>query len=308
MISFQEAKGIFDLPFFNLIYKAHSIHRENFDPNKIQLSSLLSLQTGGCSEDCAYCAQSIRNKTKLPKQAITDMDTILDAAKKVKEIGGTRLCMGASGRKPTCEFFNLICEAIKEVKKLGIEACVTMGTLTEEQVKILKECGLDYYNHNIDTSPEHYNNIITTRSIEERIATINLVQESGINICSGGILGIGESNDDRIKMLLLLANLSTPPKSVPINKLVKIPGTPLENAPDVDNFDFIRTIALARILMPKSYIKLSAGRESMSKESQTLCFFAGANSIFIGEKLLTTKNVNYQEDMELLEKLNLSII
>jgi len=212
MLNFDQAKDIFNLPFMELLYKSHAVHRENFDPSKIQISSLISLQTGGCSEDCAYCAQSIRNKTKMPKQTITDMATIIAAARKVKEMGGMRLCMGASGRKPTCEFFKMICEAVKEVKKLGLEACITVGTIDEEQVKTLKECGLDYYNHNIDTSPEYYNKIITTRNIEERIDTINLVQKYGINVCSGGILGVGESNEDRIKMLVLLANLKTPPK------------------------------------------------------------------------------------------------
>ena len=308
MVTFEEAKRIFETPFLELIYQAHGIHRDNFDSSHIQLSSLFSLQTGGCSEDCAYCAQSARNKTKMPKQTISDVESVIDAAKKVIEIGGTRLCMGASGRCPNKDFFKIVCEAITEVKKLGIEACVTMGSLTEEQVKTLKECGLDYYNHNVDTSPEHYSKIITSRTIDDRINTIKLVQKYGINVCSGGIIGVGESNEDRVKMLVLLANLNKHPSSVPINKLVKIPGTPLEDAPEVDNFDFIRTIALARILMPKSYVRLSAGRENMSDEMQALCFFAGANSIFVGEKLLTTPNSDYRNDLELLSRLNLKII
>lgn len=307
MITFEEAKKIFEIPFFELIYQAHGIHKDNFDSSYIQLSSLFNLQTGGCSEDCSYCAQSCRNKTKMPKQTITSLDSVINAAKKVIEIGGTRLCMGASGRAPNKEFFDLVCKAIIEVKKLGLEACVTMGFLTEDQVKTLKDCGLDYYNHNVDTSPEHYGKIITSRTIDDRIKTIKLIQKYGINVCSGGIIGVGESNDDRIKMLVLLANLDKHPTSVPINKLIKIPGTPLENAPDVDNFDFIRTIALARILMPKSYVRLSAGRENMSDEMHALCFFAGANSIFIGEKLLTAPNSDYTKDMQLLNRLNLKI-
>lgn len=305
MATFQEASDLFYLPFFELIDKAHSIHKNNFNPNRIQMNTLLSIQTGGCSEDCAYCAQSIRNKTKMPKQTITDMKTILDAAQKAKKMGASRFCMGTSGRKPTQDLFNTICNVVKEVKKIGLETCLTMGTINEEQIKTLKECGLDYYNHNIDTSREHYSNIITTRSIDERINTINLLQKHNINVCSGGILGIGESNEDRIKMLLLLANLKVQPSSVPINRLVKIPGTPLEDAKDIDNFDFVRTIALARILMPKAYVKIAAGRDNMNDELQALCFFAGANSIFIGEKLLTAPNADHNKDKKLFERLNL---
>lgn len=306
MVTFQEASNLFYLPFFDLLDKAHNVHKANFDSNKIQMNTLFSLQTGGCSEDCAYCAQSIRNKNKMPKQTITDPKTILEVAKKAKEIGANRFCMGASGKKPTQDLFNIVCNVVKKIKELGLETCLTMGTLSEEQVKTLKECGLDYYNHNVDTSKEHYPNIITTRSIDERIKTINLIQKHGINVCSGGILGIGESNDDRIKMLILLANLKTQPSSVPINKLVKIPGTPLENAKEIDSFDFVRTIALARILLPKSYVKIAAGRKNMNDELQALCFFSGANSIFIGEKLLTTQNSDYNQDKRLFERLNLN--
>lgn len=307
MTTFQEAFDIFNLPFFELLYKAHSVHKENFDPSKIQFSTLLSLQTGGCCEDCSYCAQSIRNKTKMPKQTITDMDEIIKAAKAAKENGSTRFCMAASGRTPSQEFFELVCEVVKEVKKLGLEACLTMGTLSESQIDTLKKCGLDYYNHNIDTSKEFYPNIITTRTIDERLNTIKLIQKYGINVCSGGILGLGESNEDRVKMLVLLANLDEHPASVPINKLVKMPGTPLENAEDIDSFDIVRTIALARILMPKTNIRISAGRESMSDELQALCFFAGGNSIFVGDKLLTAKNSRYENDINLLKRLNLEI-
>lgn len=303
--------------------KAHDVHKKNFDMSKIQASTLLSVQTGGCSEDCAYCAQSIRNKTKLPKQTIVDVAEIVAAAKKAKEIGSSRFCMGASGKKPTEEFFQMICRAVCEVKKLGLETCLTIGSLTEKQVIALKEAGLDYYNHNVDTSKEFYDKIITTRTIEERLATITLVQKHKINVCSGGILGLGESNEDRIKMLLILANLEPQPQSVPINKLVKIKGTklagpddsfvdtlpdsPSADGKDVDNFDFIKTIALCRILMPKSYVRLSAGRENMSDEMQAWCFFAGANSIFIGEKLLTVANASLERDAFLLKKLSLEI-
>ncbi|MDR3031020.1 MAG: biotin synthase BioB [Holosporales bacterium] len=308
MVKFETAKEIFYTPFFELIYKAYTIHKENFDASKIQACSLLSIQTGGCSEDCAWCAQSSRNKTKMPKQIITDLKTILDAAQKAKEIGSSRFCMGSSGRMPNREFFEMICKVVKEVKKLGLETCLTMGTLTEDQVKTLKDCGLDYYNHNIESSPEYYKNIVTTRTMDEKINTINLVQKYDINVCSGGIIGMGETNEDRIKMFVLLANLKKPPASIPINRLIKIPGTPLENAPDVDTFDFVRSIALARILMPKSFVRLSAGRETMSEELQALCFFAGANSIFVGEKLLTVRNSDYQKDFELLKKLNMSLL
>lgn len=306
MITFGYARELFETPFMDLISRSHDILKKNFKENEIQVSSLLSIQTGGCSEDCSYCAQSIKNKTKMPKQTIESLETIVDAAKKAKDMGSSRLCMGTSGRCPTTELFDLVCKAIIEVKKLGLEACVTMGTISKEQVLKLKECGLDYYNHNIDTSREHYSNVITTRTIDERFETINTVQEQGINVCSGGILGIGETNDDRLKMLVLLANLKEPPKSVPINRLVKIPGTPLEDAPDIDPFDFVRIIAVARILMPKSYVRLSAGREQMPDELQALCFFAGANSFFIGDKLLTTQNADYIHDRTLLDRLNLT--
>lgn len=305
MVSFDNAKEIFNRSFFDLIEEAHSVHVKNFKKDEIQVSSLLSIQTGGCCEDCAYCAQSIRNHTKMPKQMITDIDTVIAAAKKAKSMGSSRFCMGASGRKPSEDIFNLSCELVKKIKKLGMEACLTLGTLNEEQVKKLKDCGLDYYNHNVDTSPEYYSNVITTRTIDERINTINLVQKYGINVCTGGILGMGESNDDRVKMIVLLANLEQQPKSISLNKLVKIPGTRLKDIPDIDQFDFIRVVALARILMPKSYIRMSAGRESMPESWQALCMFAGANSFFIGEKLLTTENSNYEMDLRLLEKLNL---
>lgn len=232
------------------------------------------------------------------------MDTVISAAKKAKENGSSRFCMSTSGRAPSDEEFDFVCEVIREVKNLELETCVTLGFLTEEQIARLKTAGLDYYNHNVDTSPDFYGKIITTRTIDDRVKTIEMIQEAEINVCAGGIIGLGETNEDRVKMLVLLANLKTHPKSIPINRLVKIPCTPLENVEDVDNFDFIRTIALARILMPKSYVKLSAGRESMSEEMQALCFFAGANSIFSGDKLLTVPNAPASKDMNMLKKMN----
>lgn len=303
-ISFEHAFEIFNRPFFRLLFDAHSIHRENFNEQQIQISTLLSLKTGGCSEDCAYCAQSAKNGKKAPKQPMIDMDTVISAAKKAKENGSSRFCMSTSGRAPSDEEFDFVCEVIREVKNLELETCVTLGFLTEEQIARLKTAGLDYYNHNVDTSPDFYGKIITTRTIDDRVKTIEMIQEAEINVCAGGIIGLGETNEDRVKMLVLLANLKTHPKSIPINRLVKIPCTPLENVEDVDNFDFIRTIALARILMPQSYVKLSAGRESMSEEMQALCFFAGANSIFSGDKLLTVPNSPASKDMNMLKKMN----
>jgi biotin synthase len=307
-VTFEEAKTIFGKPFLELIYEAHGVHRQHHDPGKIQISSLLSIQWGGCCEDCAYCAQSIRNKKKMPKQTITDLKVIFSAAEKAKAIGSSRFCMGISGRIPSDELFSMACDAIIGVKKLGLETCLTMGMLCEDQVIKLKECGLDYYNHNVDTSPDYYEKIITTRTFEERIRTIELVHKHGIKVCTGGILGMGETNDDRIKMMVSLANFDEHPESISINRLVKIPGTPLENAADMDSFDFVRAIALARILMPKSTIRVSAGRETMNDELQALCFFAGASSFFIGKKLLTIQNTEVEKDLALLNRLNLQPI
>jgi biotin synthase len=308
MTTFESAKKIFETPFFDLIYLAHSVHIQNHRPNEIQVSTLLSVQTGGCSEDCAYCAQSIRNQTKMPKQMITDINVIIAAAKKAKEMGSTRFCMGTSGRVPDPQIFEMICLAIEKVKELGLETCLTMGTLSENEVLELKKCKLDFYNHNVDTSPEFYGKIITTRTIEERIRTINLVQKHGIKVCTGGILGIGETSDDRIKMLVLLANLTEHPACISINRLVKIPGTKLENAPEIDPFDFVRCIALARTLMPRSVVRISAGRETMNDELQALCFFVGAGAIFMGEKLLTTSNAEISADLQLINRLNLELV
>ena len=308
MVTFEEAFELFSSPFFKLLRIAHDIHIQNFDEQTVQISDILSVKTGGCSEDCAYCAQSIKNGTKAPKQPMLDLTTVINAAKNAKERGATRFCMSASGRCMSQQAeFNNICEMVKAVHNLGMETCVTIGFITEEQAKKLKESGLDYYNHNVDTSPEFYPNIISTRTIEDRIKTIEIVQNAGINVCSGGIVGMGETNEDRIKMLVLLANLKIPPRCVPINKLVKIPGTRVDDSNPIDDFDFIRMIALARILMPKSYIKLAAGRNTLSDSTQALCIFAGANALFSGEKLLTVDNVENGKDKILFEKLGVAI-
>lgn len=304
-MTFEYAKEIFTLPFMELLFKAHSVHRENFNPNTMQTSTLMSVKTGACSENCSYCAQSSHYKTGTQKENMLDSDRIIEYAKNAKELGSSRFCMGASGRSPSDSELESICNTIKEVKKLGMETCVTLGLLNENQAKKLKDSGLDFYNHNIDTSREYYSNVITTRTFEDRLDTIKNVRDAGLKICVGGILGLGESNDDRISMLVLLANMETPPESVPINQLVRIPGTPLQEGEDVDSFDFVRTIALARILMQKSYIRLSAGRTSMSDELQALCFFAGANSVFYGNKLLTTNNIKPSRDDNLFAKLGL---
>ena len=301
----NEGLKIFNLPFFELLYTAQDTHRKYFDPNTIQVSTLLSIKTGGCPENCSYCPQSARYETNMKKEPLMKTEEVIVAAKHAKDAGSSRFCMGAAWRGPTNRNLESVCDMIKEVKKLGLETCVTLGLLKEDQAKMLKIAGLDFYNHNIDTSEEYYGEIITTRTFQDRIETLNNVRSAGIKVCCGGILGMGESNEDRIKMLVLLANLEEPPESIPINKLIKIPGTPLENSEEVDAFDFIRTIALARIMMPKSYIRLSAGRDQMSDEMQALCFFAGANSIFYGEKLLTSDNSSPTKDDDLFQRLGL---
>lgn len=303
-----EATEIFNLNFPDLIYKAQTIHRENFEPNKVQVSTLLSIKTGSCPENCSYCPQSGHFKTGLAKQKLMDLDQVLELAKRAKELGSTRFCMGAAWRGPNDADLEKVCEMVSEVKKMGLETCVTLGLLKDNQVGMLKNAGLDFYNHNIDTSEDYYDKIITTRTFADRIDTIEKVRAGGIKVCCGGILGMGETNEDRIKMLVLLANMEEQPESVPINKLIKIPGTPLANADDIDMIDFVRTVALARILMPKSFIRLSAGRENMSQELQSLCFLAGVNSIFYGEKLLTAGNAKPEQDDNLFSKLGLEMM
>lgn len=305
-MTYEEAHKIFELPFMELLYKAHTLHRENFNPNSLQTSTLLSVKTGACTENCSYCAQSAHYNTGTKKENMLDKEQILKYAKAAKEKGSSRFCMGASGRSPSDKDLEMLCEVIGEVKDLGMETCVTLGLLNENQAQKLKDSGLDFYNHNIDTSKEYYSNVITTRTFEDRLNTIKNVRDAGLKICVGGILGLGESNDDRINMLVLLANLPTPPESIPINQLVRIPGTPLENGETLDCFDFVRIIALARILMPKSYIRLSAGRAQMDDSLQALCFFAGANSVFYGDRLLTTENAAPTRDDMLFARLNLS--
>ncbi len=301
--SIKKATKIFNLPIAELMYKAQTTHRKYFNPNLIQVSTLLSIKTGSCPENCSYCPQSAHYKTQVKKEPLIQLSKAVEAAKRAKEAGSTRFCMGAAWRGPTDQNLSIVCQMIKEIKKLGLETCVTLGLLKEHQAYVLKEAGLDFYNHNIDTSPEYYKKIITTRIFEDRIKTLEYIRNVGIKVCCGGILGMGETNKDRIKMLLILANLPQPPESIPINQLIKIPGTPLENSNNIDTFEFIRTIALTRIMIPKSYIRLSAGREQMSEELQTLCFLAGANSIFYGEKLLTANNHLPEKDNRLLNKL-----
>jgi biotin synthase len=306
--TYEAAWDIFSYPFFKLLKMAHEVHAQYFDEQSVQISDILSVKTGGCSEDCAYCAQSIRNGTKVPKQPLLDLTTVLNAARNAKKRGASRLCMSASGRYMSSNAeFEAICEMIKSVKAIGLETCATLGLLTQTQAKKLKESGLDYYNHNVDTSPEFYSNIISTRTIDDRIKTIEIVQKAGISVCAGGIVGMGETNEDRVKMLVLLANLEIPPRCVPINKLVKIPGTRVDDSSPVGDFDFVRIIALARILMPKSYVKIAAGRNTLSESTQALCLFAGANALFSSEKLLTVDNVKDGVDKILFGKLNVKI-
>ncbi len=301
----EEVLQLFALPFNDLIFKAAEIHRANHDPNAVQISTLLSIKTGSCPENCKYCPQSAHYDTGLGKESLMPIDKILEAAEAAKNAGASRFCMGAAWRSLHDRDVEKICTIVDEVKKTGLETCMTLGMLTEAQSKKLKEAGLDYYNHNIDSSPEFYSEIITTRNFEDRLNTLKNVREAGLNVCSGGIVGMGEKREDRAKMLIVLANLPNHPQSVPINMLVKVKGTPLDKVEDLDQFEFIRTIAVARIMMPKSAVRLSAGRENMNEQTQALCFLAGANSIFYGEKLLTTANPEMERDQKLFEKLGI---
>ncbi len=301
----DEVEALFNQPFNDLLFAAQTAHRQHFDPNTVQISTLLNIKTGGCAENCGYCSQSAHFDTGLSREALMAVDEVLSAAKGAKEGGATRFCMGAAWRKPKEKDLDVVIAMIKGVKDLGMEACVTLGMLDAEQVVKLKEAGLDYYNHNLDTSREYYEQVVTTRSYDDRLSTIERVRNAGINVCSGGILGMGESRRDRAAMLVELANQPQHPGSVPINQLVKVEGTPLANTPDLDVFEFIRTIAVARLIMPRSYVRLSAGRESMSDEAQALCFHAGANSIFYGDKLLTAENASTGRDKALFDRLEL---
>ena len=300
-----EVQALFDLPFNDLIFQAQQVHRQWFDANEVQQSTLLSIKTGGCPEDCGYCSQSSKFETGLKASKLMDVEAVLEGAARAKAAGASRYCMGAAWRSPKDRDMDAVVEMIKGVRAMGMETCMTLGMLTPEQAAQLKQAGLDYYNHNVDTSEEYYGEIITTRSYEDRIETIGYVQDAGINVCAGGILGLGEEVSDRAGMLMVLANLSPQPQSVPINMLIPIDGTPLGNNEPVDPIDFVRCIAVARIMMPKSVVRLSAGREWMSDETQALCFLAGANSIFVGEALLTTANPSLSKDERLFQRLGL---
>jgi len=301
----EKINELFERQFFELIYEAYTVHRANFDSCEMEFCTLSSIKTGSCPEDCAYCPQSAHYNTNLKKEKLIDIEFVIVQAKKAKECGAKRFCMGAAWKNPPKKEFPVVLEMIKEVKKLGLETCVTLGMLTAEQASLLKLSGLDFYNHNLDTSPEFYSSIITTRTYQDRLDTITNVINADINVCCGGILGMGETRADRIKMLLMLYQLPIHPTSIPINKLIPIKGTPLENEKPLDSFEFIKSIAATRLIFPKSKIRLSAGREGMSDEMQAWCFMAGANSIFIGDKLLTTKNPDQNHDMQLLQKLNI---
>ena len=302
----REAKAIYNLPFNDLLFKAQSIHRQNFNPNEIQMSQLISIKTGGCPEDCGYCSQSTHHNSGLKATKIIDVKQVIIAAKKAKSAGATRYCMGAAWREPKERHMDDLCAMIKGVKNLGMESCMTLGMLSDNHMGRLKNAGLDYYNHNIDTSKRYYEKIITTRQFSDRLDTLTRVRNAGIKVCSGGIIGMGEQIMDRVEMLLTLATLEQHPESVPVNMLIPIKGTPLAEVKKIEPIDFIRTIALARILMPKSHLRLSAGRIKMSDEMQALCFFAGANSIFIGDRLLTANNPEEDKDSKLFDKLGIS--
>jgi biotin synthase len=305
--SLEDIQALLDNPFNDLVFEAQSLHRQHFDPNQVQVSTLLSIKTGACPEDCGYCSQSAKNDTGLERERLMPLDEVIRNAQAAKDKGATRFCMGAAWRNPTDKNLDKVIDMITSVRDMGMETCVTLGMLSGEQAERLRDAGLDYYNHNLDTSPEFYGNVITTRTYQDRLDTISHVRDAGINVCSGGILGMGESRKDRAAMLQELANMPKHPESVPINMLVRIEGTPLFGNEDLDHLEFIRTIAVARILMPESYVRLSAGRTDMTDEMQALCYFAGANSIFYGDQLLTTDNPETDKDRELFERLGLNM-
>ena len=302
----QEISTLFDLPFNDLLFKAQSIHRENFDPNQVQVSTLLSIKTGACPEDCGYCSQSAKNDAEVERERLLPLDEVIEKASIAKENGASRFCMGAAWRNPTNKNLDKVIDMVIAVKEIGMETCVTLGMLTDEQTQRLKKAGLDYYNHNLDTSPEYYGDIITTRTYQDRLNTLEHVRNADINVCSGGILGMGEKQTDRVSLLQQLANLPKHPESVPMNMLVQVEGTPLHGVDKIESLDFIRSIAVARIIMPESVVRLSAGRNEMSDETQALCFFAGANSIFYGDRLLTTDNPDENHDQQLFARLGIN--
>ncbi|MEN3754869.1 biotin synthase BioB [Mangrovibacter yixingensis] len=302
----SQVTALFEKPLLELLFEAQQVHRQHFDPQQVQVSTLLSIKTGACPEDCKYCPQSARYKTGLESERLMEVEQVLASAEKAKAAGSGRFCMGAAWKNPQDRDMPYLEQMVKGVKALGLEACMTLGTLSGSQAQRLADAGLDYYNHNLDTSPEFYGNIITTRTYQERLDTLGKVRDAGIKVCSGGIVGLGESVNDRASLLLQLANLPTPPESVPVNMLVKVKGTPLADNDDVDPFDFIRTIAVARIMMPSSWVRLSAGREQMNEQTQAMCFMAGANSVFYGCKLLTTPNPEEDKDLQLFRKLGIN--
>jgi biotin synthase len=301
----DEVLSLFDLSFNDLLFRAHTTHREHFDPGEVQISTLLSIKTGACPEDCKYCPQSIRYDTGLERESVLDLETVLQAARVARDAGATRFCMGAAWRSPKDRDLDQVEKMVRGVRELGLETCLTLGMLTGDQAGRLKRAGLDYYNHNLDTSPEYYGEVISTRNYADRLETLANVRRADLKVCCGGIVGMGESRTDRAGLLLELATLPAHPQSVPINNLVQVPGTPLDGIDPIDPLEFVRTIAVARIMMPASMVRLSAGRTGMSDELQALCFFAGANSIFYGDKLLTTGNPEAERDRELLERLGL---
>jgi biotin synthase len=302
----QEIGALFDLPFPELMFRAQTAHRQHFDPTEVQISTLLSIKTGGCPEDCAYCPQSARYDTGVRAEKLMALETVVAEARAAKSAGASRFCMGAAWRSPKDRELDAVCEMVEAIKALGLETCATLGMLTAAQAHRLRESGLDYYNHNLDTSPEFYGQIITTRVYQDRLETLDHVRAAGIHVCCGGIVGMGETRADRVGMIAALAGLPVHPESVPINMLVRVAGTPLGDEPVLDPLEFVRTIAVARITMPRAVVRLSAGREDMSEETQALCFLAGANSIFYGPKLLTTPNPERDRDRVLMEKLGLS--
>ena len=303
--SLDAARALYESPFPDLIFKAQSVHRDHFDPTDVQLSTLLNIKTGACPEDCGYCSQSARYKTGLKAEPLMDAASVLEAASRAKEAGASRFCMGAAWRNPKDKDLARVTEMIRGVKAMGLQTCATLGMLTDEQARELKNAGLDYYNHNIDTSRDFYAEVITTRTFDDRLNTLSRVREAGISVCCGGIVGMGESTDDRLDMLVTLANLDPAPESVPINQLVPADGTPLAGSEAVDPLDLVRLVAVARIMMPSSRVRLSAGRHAMDDAAQALCFLAGANSIFYGERLLTTDNADVETDQALFARLGL---
>ncbi|MGD8484684.1 MAG: biotin synthase BioB [Thioalkalispiraceae bacterium] len=304
----EDISNLFDMPLNDLLFEAQQVHRQHFNPNQVQVSTLLSIKTGKCPEDCGYCPQSVRYDTEVEDEPLMPLEQVIEAAQAAREKGSSRFCMGAAWRSPKDRDMTAVIEMVKAVKELGMETCLTLGMLTDKQTQQLKEAGLDYYNHNLDTSPDFYGDIITTRTYQDRLDTLQRVRDAGMKTCCGGIVGMGEERKDRIGLLRELANQPQHPESVPINMLVKVEGTPLSDSEELDPIEFVRSIAVARIMMPKSHVRLSAGREAMSDEMQALCFFAGANSIFYGEKLLTTPNPSADHDAQLFERLGITAI